>query len=669
MRRVYQQRSFRGSLVMLGVGLATSFATASDIHVDDDAAPGGDGSVGMPYDSLVTALAAAFNGDDIIIAAGTYVAPSGGFFLKEGVDLFGVPGATILTADVNGDDLPGGVNRADNQLRVALALLLNTNTTLDGLTFTGGAADGIFASEREGAGLTIASSNVTLRDCLFTENHAVTGGGGVLVKSGNVTVEDCEFTNNSAVLGGGLSCQSASGSLTVDGCDFFDNHGVSFGGGMHFAASISPFVIDTRVINNTANAGGAGLHGLGNNAQLVNCVFDGNTAVNFTALGGAIIVVGGTPSIVNSTFANNHAGDNGGIRISGGTTSLALDNCIFWDNTEDSNTIAGQVDNNVLSSEIGFVSVFEPNDGVAPTVNHCDIQDYAGEWGGAGNLNADPVFLDADLRLDVTSPCLDAGDDSAVPVGVLFDLDGTARFKNAAVDMGAYESDGIPDSDGDGVADPDDNCPDDANPGQEDFDMDGIGDVCDDNDDNDGLSDADEAIAGTDPFDPDTDDDGLLDGTEVNDIGCTDPLVVDTDGDTIGDGDEVTAGTNPCEADTDGDGVPDNIDDMPLDPGVSEDLLVQMIRDTADAIGALDLGLFNGPNNNANKGRRNSLANRIRNAANALSDGDEATALDLLQGVLEKVDDVSPPPDWMDPSPEKTALRQDLEALIVLILL
>ncbi|WP_196780875.1 Stk1 family PASTA domain-containing Ser/Thr kinase [Nocardioides sambongensis] len=63
-----------------------------------------------------------------------------------------------------------------------------------------------------------------------------------------------------------------------------------------------------------------------------------------------------------------------------------------------------------------------------------------------------------------------------------------------------------------------------------------------DNDD-DGLTNDEEADLGTKPGNPDTDGDGLDDGDEVE--AGTDPLNPDTDGDGIGDGDEVEAGTDP----------------------------------------------------------------------------------------------------------------------------
>ena len=102
--------------------------------------------------------------------------------------------------------------------------------------------------------------------------------------------------------------------------------------------------------------------------------------------------------------------------------------------------------------------------------------------------------------------------------------------------------------------------------------------------DHDGLYDRDEALIGTDPYNPDTDGDGLSDGEEyanANNAGKgdgarksygTDPLNPDTDGDGLKDGAEVRVyGTDPLNPDTDGGGVSDGHEVMedgtdPLNP-------------------------------------------------------------------------------------------------------
>ncbi|MEE9332558.1 MAG: hypothetical protein V3U65_00515 [Granulosicoccaceae bacterium] len=75
--------------------------------------------------------------------------------------------------------------------------------------------------------------------------------------------------------------------------------------------------------------------------------------------------------------------------------------------------------------------------------------------------------------------------------------------------------------------------------------------------DNDGLDWVEETeVHLTDPLDPDTDDDGLLDGAEI--VVGSDPLLADTDGDTLTDGDEVNQHkTDPLSMDSDNDQLPD----------------------------------------------------------------------------------------------------------------
>ena len=71
------------------------------------------------------------------------------------------------------------------------------------------------------------------------------------------------------------------------------------------------------------------------------------------------------------------------------------------------------------------------------------------------------------------------------------------------------------DRDRDTVLDGNDNCDAIANAGQLNFDGDGQGDVCDNDDDNDLLTDQQELALGTDPLDTDSDDDGFSDNEEI----------------------------------------------------------------------------------------------------------------------------------------------------------
>ena len=86
--------------------------------------------------------------------------------------------------------------------------------------------------------------------------------------------------------------------------------------------------------------------------------------------------------------------------------------------------------------------------------------------------------------------------------------------------------------------------------------------------DGDGLTTEREIQLGSDPLDPDTNDDGVPDGAAASSgLNLTDS---DIDGDGVANATEVSNGTDPLRADTDGDGVPDGTDCFPLDPARSE---------------------------------------------------------------------------------------------------
>jgi hypothetical protein len=80
--------------------------------------------------------------------------------------------------------------------------------------------------------------------------------------------------------------------------------------------------------------------------------------------------------------------------------------------------------------------------------------------------------------------------------------------------------------------------------------------------DSDGLGDCAEKVFGTLPNDPDTDDDGLTDGAEVNTYG-TKPTVADSDNDGLIDGTEINGSnpTKPLIADSDNDALIDGTED------------------------------------------------------------------------------------------------------------
>jgi hypothetical protein len=151
------------------------------------------------------------------------------------------------------------------------------------------------------------------------------------------------------------------------------------------------------------------------------------------------------------------------------------------------------------------------------------------------------------------------------------------------------------DTDEDGLTDPDDNCPDIANPDQVDTDGDGTGDACEPDTDGDGVpDDIDNCPEISNANQNDLNGDGIGDRCDSDGDGVLDvddncptlgnPDQTDTDSDEIG---------NRCDLDDDDDGIEDEVDNCPFAPNsdqsdADEDGVGDACQDDADSDGVLN---------------------------------------------------------------------------------
>ncbi len=491
---------------------------AKVLRVNWTAPPGGNGSTwAKAFTSLQDALAVARGGqattndssDDVAeiwVAAGTYKPTTtttnrgAAFMLVKNTALYGgfsgvetklsqreadpLLNGTILSGDLLSNDASTYETNsfADNSYHVCTTDYdQGSGAVLDGFTITGGnaqpgapgsyfgggldvvmAGDGVTPSGPPprlrnlfiranhagvGGGLSMDPPGANVSDCLFLQNSAEYSGGGIYVNgSSELALTNCQFIQNEVRTpnyggGGGLY---ADGTVSIENCLFSLNTSKAPGGGVAIGPFTTARISRGRFLNNTSDSQGGGLalnasSGAGS-VELVQSVFMGNGTTN--GVGGGIYVGestvpwGGSCAlyIVNSSFCSNLAKTNsgGGIMVRDRLGTTRIENSILWNSELAITNSATQ--SRVLTSCLAAAS----------------------QYPGAGNINADPMFVNppaGDLRIDAASPCIDLGNNyvDCYPIEHGYqplpatDLNGNWRVVDgngdhiATVDMGACE--------------------------------------------------------------------------------------------------------------------------------------------------------------------------------------------------------------------------------------
>ena len=264
-----------------------------------------------------------------------------------------------------------------------------------------------------GGGFYCKNSQPLFLDCTFTENNTSNAGGGIFADDSNVAIDGGEFSANETGKGGGIALYTSSGSISraiiVENSATHED-----GGGGIWCMNSSPEILGCTIEKNTAyHLGGAISCIEKSSPEISNCSISGNTAV----FGGGAIYCGirSSPEILNCTASGNFSDDQGGGLFCGYNCDPTVTNSIFWNNS--------------------------------PTEIHCPysshpvitFSDIMGGWEGEGNMDADPLFFDAeegDFHLRLSSPCIDTGTDC----GVYVDIDEDHRPLGEGFDIGSDEA-------------------------------------------------------------------------------------------------------------------------------------------------------------------------------------------------------------------------------------
>ena len=348
-------------------------------------------TINVPGDqnSIQRGIDAAVDGDTVLVADGYYTG-----ILNKSLNYYG---KAIVVRSRNGPS-ETTINCERMDRGVYFHHSESPDSRFEGFTVRSG-----YTAGRGGAVSCVWDAAPVISDCILVDNDAGFEGGAVSCYFASPAIRRCLISNNRGIKSaGGIYCFYSSPEISNCGIElnWTGSSMTKYGGGIYAAEESRPVITGCLISRNTAQSACGGGFACYEPVTLYDCCI----VQNYARFGGGVycrrdrVLV----TLVNCTISENSAESVGGVYA--GKSDLT--NCILWDNPPQEITAVAQI----------------------------RYSDVRGGFAGEGNIDEDPLFIDAsigDFRLSAASPCIDAGhpDSSNVPWG------GSRR------DMGAYEYD------------------------------------------------------------------------------------------------------------------------------------------------------------------------------------------------------------------------------------
>ena len=411
-----------------------SYSKAAIIYVDNDSQGTNNGQTwANAYHNLQTALTNANFGDIIRMDKGTYIAPNGGFVLKDGVKIY------------------GGYNvRYDNNGNIIPEWLINATRFFDGVitTVSGNSTFAVsqnLSSESILDGMTLKCSDVNYPVISLSSNvEFATNINNCIFKDARVGIDFARYNQNYSL---GLFSPS------INNCIFYTDFGIDiFSNGNN--TNINLEVSNTKFMTVNASISFYNRNSVSGTAtiNINNCSLNGGSPVRWTLdniTANVIIDNSLFGNVVHSALFNYNyplgVYSPSNVEVNN-TTFYRYDaalysnvssnivanfnNCLFWDGQYAIRADSGIYTlNNCLLYNLNNLSCQTPNNNETIICNN-------------SLYNQNPQFVSTNpaspnyLKLSANSPARNAGD-NAYAIGTAYG--GNSRILEGTVDIGAYE--------------------------------------------------------------------------------------------------------------------------------------------------------------------------------------------------------------------------------------